>query len=296
MTSLELTAGDYTAVVDTLGATLCSVSHRSRPLILPQTPGTPTVDYRGVVCVPWPNRLANGSYVFEGNRYEVPVTEPARSTALHGLGYAREWEVLTQSDAEAVLALQFGSDPGYPYNVRVEAHYKLAESGLSARILAVNKGYTPAPYGSCPHPYLVAGPGLVDDWTLQLDAGRYMEVASDRLLPVGLANVDSGPFDFRSGRTIGSTVIDNAFTSVTAADGRWEARLTASDGHGVAISWDPLAKWVQICTADAVDAAPRAGLAVEPMDCAPDAFNSRADLLVLPPNGMHPLKWSLRAI
>lgn len=296
MTSLSLTAGDYAAVVDTLGATLCSLTHQLRPLILAQTPGKATVDYRGAVCVPWPNRLADGSYMFEGERYDVPVTEPTRSTALHGLGYAREWEVVSRSDAEVVLSLQFGSDPGYPFKVKVLAHYRVSEAGLHAQIQAVNQGDTPAPYGSCPHPYLVAGQGIVDNWTLHLEAREYMEVSKERLLPAGLVKVESSGLDFRSGQSIGRTLIDNAFTAVTAKDGVCEVQLKAPDGQGVALSWDSAAKWVQICTADAAEGIPRAGLAVEPMDCPPDAFNSGDDLLVIPSSGMTTLTWSLAAI
>lgn len=296
MTAIELTAGDYTAVVDTLGATLCSVTHQSRHLILTQTPGSETVDYRGVVCVPWPNRLADGSYLFEGTRYQVPVTEPARSTALHGLAYAREWQVQTVSAAEVVLSIQLGTDPGYPFQVRVEARYSLSPTGLSSNIRAINTGDTPAPFGSCPHPYLVAGEGNVDDWTLQLDAEQYMTVSPERLLPTGLTEASVGPFDFRSGRKIGSTVIDNAFTGVAVNNGLCEVRVTAPDGHGVLMSWNPFIKWVQICTADFADREPRAGLAVEPMDCAPDAFNSGADLVVLQGRKAHELEWNLAAI
>lgn len=296
MTSIELTAGDYRAVVDTLGATLSSLTHRSNAMILPQVPGKKTVDYRGVVCVPWPNRMADGSYTFEGKRYNVPINESAQVTALHGLGYAREWEVLRKDSSAVVFAIQFGSDPGYPFQVQVQARYSLSEAGLTAQIHAVNNGSAMAPYGSCPHPYLVAGQGTVDDWTLHLDAEQYMKVSHKRQLPIGLADVHGSLFDFRAGRKVGTTEIDHAFTRVAATDGRCEARITAPNGEGIVMSWDSAAKWVQLYTADSVDGLPRAGLAIEPMDCAPDAFNSGRDLVVLPSQGVHTLSWTLGAI
>ena len=70
--------------------------------------------------------------------------------------------------------------------------------------------------------------------------------------------------------------------------------MTTADGDGVAISWDEACPWVQIHTADApggpTDPAHRAGLAVEPMTCAPDAFNDASydfdtGLVVIQPQG-----------
>jgi aldose 1-epimerase len=295
VTSFKLAAEGYTALVDTLGATLCALEHHGRPMVVAQQPGTATVDYRGVVCVPWPNRLADGRYRFGGRVLEVPVTEPDRGTALHGLGVDRDWEVVSCSATEVVLALRLGSDPGYPFAVRVEAKYALGEDGLRAEILARNEGGDAAPFGSCPHPYLVAGPGRVDDWVLELDAARYLQVSPQRLLPAELSDTAGGAFDFRSGRTIGDASIDNAFTGVAARDGWCTVRVAAPDGHGVVLGWPPRTAWVQIHTGDYIRGGPRGGLAVEPMDCPPDAFNSGEDLVVLEPGAEHSLTWELSA-
>lgn len=296
MTSFMLAAGGYTALVDTFSATLCSLEYEGRPLVVAHTPGVANVDYRGVVCAPWPNRLADGQYRFGGRHYQVPVNEPEKATALHGLGVFRDWEVLSNSKSEVVLALRLGSDAGYPFSVRVEARYMVSRDGLRAEIRGVNEGQTAAPYGSCPHPYLVAGSGCVNDWTLELEADHYLSVFPQRMLPTALTPTAEGPFDFRSGRGIEQMPIDNAFTGVAASSrGRCIARLTACDGHGALLSWDPRAKWVQIYTGDHLRGNPRGGLAVEPMDCPPDAFNSGEDLVVLAPGVEHSLSWALEA-
>jgi aldose 1-epimerase len=54
---------------------------------------------------------------------------------------------------------------------------------------------------------------------------------------------------------------------------------------------------VQIHTADQPDAAvSRIGLAVEPMTCPPDAFNSGTDLIVLQPGESTTAGWTISAI
>ncbi|HWU31187.1 MAG TPA: galactose mutarotase, partial [Microbacterium sp.] len=61
--------------------------------------------------------------------------------------------------------------------------------------------------------------------------------------------------------------------------------------------WDAGCPWVQVHTADLPDpAASRRGLAVEPMTCPPDAFNSGTDLIVLEPGAAHTAGWSIRAL
>jgi aldose 1-epimerase len=60
---------------------------------------------------------------------------------------------------------------------------------------------------------------------------------------------------------------------------------SATGGRRVTLWMDEHFRYVQVYTADAVpDAARRRrSIAIEPMTCAPDAFNSGAGLLVLEP-------------
>jgi aldose 1-epimerase len=178
--------------------------------------------------------------------------------------------------------------------------YELTDDGLLQRVRASNIGSDPAPWGTGPHPYLVAGEGRVDDWTLELPASKVLEVTADRLLPVGVADVaahDTGAFDFREERQIHDVFIDHAFTSLLAVDGTVTVRVHAKSGDGVEMSWHESLPWVQIHTADQPDPARhRLGLAVEPMTCPPDAFNSEVDLIVLAPGESSSAEWTIRAV
>lgn len=39
----------------------------------------------GTVLVPWPNRQGGGRYRFDGQEYQVPLTDPGQDAAIHGL-------------------------------------------------------------------------------------------------------------------------------------------------------------------------------------------------------------------
>ncbi|UKA49504.1 aldose 1-epimerase family protein [Arthrobacter sp. FW305-123] len=298
-TEFTLSAGGYTAVVSARAAAIRVLQFEGRDLVVPFPQGGPIPDYRGVIAAPWPNRIADGTYTFDGVEHHVPINEPERATALHGLAFPLDW-TLKESDAGALtLTCTVGPTAGYPFVLELSARFTLDEAGLHTSVTARNAGSIAAPYGVCPHPYLVAGSSPLDEWILEFAAGSFLEVTPDRLLPVGLAPTEGHLFDFRSPRAIGSTEIDHAFTGITFDGGL--ARLSVRDpagtgvgGSGVGMSWDESCQWLQIHTADKPAPIPgRLGLAVEPMTCPPDAFNSGTDLIRLEPGAEHTASWSI---
>ena len=74
--------------------------------------------------------------------------------------------------------------------------------------------------------------------------------------------------------------------------------MLAEDGSGVVCTWDPTdLPWVQVHTADLPPPeVSRAGLAVEPMTCPPDAYNSGTDLRVVAPGERTSAAWTLAAV
>ena len=105
-------------------------------------------------------------------------------------------------------------------------------------------------------------------------------------------------FDFRRRRAIADTFLDHAFTNLIAdPDGMFTARLTDSAGRGVAIRWGEECPWLQVHTADRPDPQTnRIGLAVEPMTCPPDAFNSGRNLITLPAGDSTVVQWQIAGI
>jgi hypothetical protein len=62
------------------------------------------------------------------------------------------------------------------------------------------------------------------------------------------------------------------------------------------MSWGQGLPWLQLHTGDKEPPLPnRLGLAVEPMTCPPDAFNTGTDLVRLEPGARHEVSWSIYA-
>ncbi|GAA2756052.1 aldose 1-epimerase family protein [Actinopolymorpha rutila] len=294
----SISAAGYTATVTEVGATLRELRHDGRDLVAGFAADEVRPVFRGAVLAPWPNRVIDGTYDFGGQSHQLALTEPDRHNALHGLVAWSTWQVVDHSPQRVELAHRLFPQTGYPFLLDLRAAYELSDAGLACTIAAVNAGDVDAPFGCAPHPYLVAGPGRVDDWTLELPAGRYLQVSEDRLVPQGLAEVAGTDYDFRTPKAIGTTFLDHAYTGLAAdADGVVRARVRTAEGSGVELAWDAGCPWVQVHTADRPEPElDRSGLAVEPMTCPPDAFNSGTDLVVLAPGQRHEVGWTIAAI
>ena len=301
---LRITAGGYEAVIASVGASLRVLRHEGRDLVVPFDVDQVRPAYRGATLAPWPNRIVDGRYAFDGFERQLPLTEPERGHALHGLLAWSEFGDQVVEDDRVVLSAVIEPSDGYPFRVEVETEYRLDADGLEQTVTARNLGADAAPWGTGPHPYLVASADAaegapVDGWTLTLPADEVLTVTPDRLSPVAVHGVEQHPeWDFREPRRIGDVFIDHAFTGLSRTDGIAEVRLAAETGEGVAMSWDERCPWVQVHTADnpGQDDIHRVGLAVEPMTCPPDAFNSGVDLVTLAAGAEHSASWRIRAI
>jgi aldose 1-epimerase len=294
----EISADGYVAVVSEVGASLRVLRYGRRDLVASYPADVVRPVYRGAVLAPWPNRVADGRYEFDGVTHQVPVNEVDRMNALHGLVAWVPWQLVEHAQHQVVLAYRLHPLDGYPFMLDLQVAYRVGRHGLEWEIACVNVGDVPAPYGCALHPYLVAGPGKVDDWTLTLPAEQYLTVSADRLLPASLEPVAGTGFDFREPRPIGAAFLDHAFTGLVRDENRHATvRLTDSSGAGVAMRWDEAWPWVQVHTADRPEPGlNRSGLAVEPMTCPPDAFNSGVDLVRLQPGAEHRARWHAWAL
>jgi len=246
--------------------------------------------------------VIDGRYRWDGEDLQLGHSEPKRGHALHGLASWLEFTPLEQTADRVVLAATVQPQVGYPHRVRVVVTFALSEAGLTWTVAGENLGSRPAPFGTGPHPYLVAGPGRVDEWRLELAATQVQTVTADRLVPVAVVDVadGNGSFDFRAGRTVGETFLDNAYTGI-ARDPAGTATVTVthpSTGTGVGMRFGADSPWVQVHTGDLPEApeSSRIGLAVEPMTCPPGAFNSGTDVIALGSGETVSVGWELFAV
>ena len=248
----------------------------------------------GAPLIPWPNRVAGGRYRFDGSDHQLALTEPARGNAIHGLLRWRPWSMREHGPFHAILQTRLLPTPGYPFALDLQIAYQLGRAGLTVATTAVNIGERPCPYGAGQHPYLSPGHGMVDDCTLEVPAARRL-ATDERMIPSGGEPVAGTAFDFRRARPIGTTALDVALTDLARAEGgRATVRLTGPDGRRVELWVDEHHGFLELFTGDSLEPSRRrGGLAVEPMTCAPNAFQSGDGLLRLEPGESITTSWGV---
>ncbi|MGH3610255.1 MAG: hypothetical protein ACRDRD_19540, partial [Pseudonocardiaceae bacterium] len=85
---------------------------------------------RGQSLVPWPNRLRDGTYRFEGHDYQLALSEPAKGNAIHGLVRFANWTVAKRARDRVTMAHVLHPQPGYPFALRLTIEYSLSDAGL----------------------------------------------------------------------------------------------------------------------------------------------------------------------
>lgn len=293
----HLALGDQRATIAEVGASVRTYAVGGRDVVLPFDEDVIAPAFSGAVLVPWPNRLRDGQYTWDGTDHQVAVTEPDRGTALHGLvAHARFERVAAGSgpdgDTSVTLRHDLVPTPGYPFPLRVDVTYALSEAGLRVHVAATNLGGVDAPYGIGFHPWLSPGDAAVDDCTLRIDATSQVTV-DDRLLPTGTRPL-SGTEDRRTPQPLAGVALDDAFVDVTRdADGLAWIELGSPDGRASAVWMDGSMDTWQVCTGDGIPRLMRRGVAAEPMSCIADAFRTGERLVRLAPGATHEVTWGL---
>lgn len=288
--------GSQSATVVEVGGGVRTYMVDGRDVLHPYNRAAVCDGAHGTPLVPWPNRIADGRYSFDGADQQLDLTEPDKHNAIHGLLRWQPWRLIQRTPPRVVLGTRLHPQPGYPFTLDVQVEYTLTGQGLTATTTATNRGSTPCPYGHGQHPYLSPGDGLVDACLLQFSAGTRIVTDPVRQLPTGTEAVAGTQYDFRAPRLIGELAIDFAFTDlVRDDDGRAQVRLTGPDGATALLWVDGTFPVLELYTADTLGAARRrTALGTEPMTCPPNAFQTGERVVRLEPGQSHTTSWGAR--
>lgn len=324
----EIAAGGYRAVITEVGATLRALTVDGKDIVAGFGAEDRVEGGRGQQLMPWPNRIRDGRYSFGGVEHQLPINEVERGTALHGLVRWLPWLLVEHTADSITQQVTVYPQQGWDGTIVCTLTHRLSSGGLTVTVGAQNVGDRAVPFGYAAHPYFTLGEKAVDEIDITVPASAFLEVDPERLLPIRVSPVDDRPEDLRAGGPLADRVFDTAFTDLqfgpstgsgngesgsgngesgsgngsagsSASTGsgngnsdRWQIRLALGDRETL-IWGDDRHRWIQIYTgADRRDL----GLAIEPMTCGPDAFNTEetADgLVVLEPGAEYRGVWGV---
>lgn len=236
------------------------------------------------ILFPFPNRLRDGAFMFQGERFEV---DPPR----HGFVRDKAFEVLeagaSNLDGAWIRSEIRASDypreilDQFPFPFRLEVTHRIRNGALEIDAIAENTGERTMPAGFGIHPYF----RRPQRGSLQVPAARRWELLDS--LPTGrLLDLDAA-YDLREPRDIAGLVLDDIYTDAREdSAGRVLCFLNDEvNGTGTVIEFlRRQFPHIVVYTPPA----PRPAICIEPNSCPTDAFNLQpqgidADLIELEP-------------
>jgi aldose 1-epimerase len=237
-----------------------------------------TRSFKGPKLSPFPCRIPNGIYHFEGQEHRFRHLF-SDGTAIHGLLYDKPFTVFEEitDDCIASLSMEYGydqDDAGYPFQYHCQVRYSLHPGNLlEVATTVTNRDKTVIPVADGWHPYWRLG-GMANDWQLQFHSDAIVDF-DEHLVPTG-GLTQYGVFE--TARPLGDVFLDNCFTLKPGLVSAACELYNPANGLRVSFFPDASYPYLQIYTPGTRDS-----IAVENLSGAPDCFNNRMGLVLLQP-------------
>jgi aldose 1-epimerase len=253
----------------------------------------------GMILAPWPNRIADGVWLLDGKKQQLDITDVGHGHAIHGLLRNTAYDPVDEQESAVTLAATIYPQHGYPFTVDTTVTFELTDDGLTVTHRLTNVGTDAAPFGVGAHPYVRVGEHPVGDLVITLSGREYARTDA-RLIPESIDPVDGTPVDLRGGVLLSGLAADVALTGFDVVAGRVEHRLDAPDGTGLRVWADEAFGWAQVYSPPNFPGPgkprQRKAIAIEPMTCAVNAFNTGVGLRWLDPGETWSGSWGLRPV
>jgi len=236
---------------------------------------------KSAVLFPFPNRLQDGAYTWNGQTHQFPINNPATANAIHGFVRKEAFEVdqvvLANHYASINCSYHYsGKYDHFPFPFQLDLEFSIYIRGVFRLSVTVrNLNHFDMPVGFGWHPYFKLA-DTTDAHALQLPPCDLVEVDA-RLLPTGV-RTPYNAFSPAKAVPVEATRLDNCF-AYAGHDEAYALTLQGPAGQ-LHLKTDAASfPFFQIFTPD-----DRLSIALEPMSCNVDALNNHDGLVQLAPN------------
>ncbi len=249
------------------------------------------------VLFPFPNRIRDGKFSWEGQDYLLPTNDPTQKNAIHGFACRHSWRVVDQgaNEASAWITGEFlcsrdapADRPLWPADHQLRLTIRLERGQLSLHAEVYNPDRVNLPFGLGYHPYfrVPLGGGTPEECLIQVPAARYWELRDN--LPTGRQLPVDGPRDLTTARAYASLQVDDVLTGILSdalsppLDPRYNGAMHQGE-RWLGIASSPAFRELVVFTPPH-----RQAFCLEPYTCVTDAINLHGQgvdtgLKILPP-------------
>jgi aldose 1-epimerase len=275
---IALKSANLTLYVSPWGASLRGLMEDETLEIITRYKGSHKEGGQGDVLIPFPGRINEGAYAFEGKQYQMVKNDTEYSSAIHGFLRMRTWTVIARTDVSATFAVDLAADdaPGYPFPLHTELTYEVNPSGILVKYAITNTGDTDAPVAAGFHPYYSIGSALIDDTALTVPFKSFLVFDENLITTGGIKPVSETEYDFTHERLIGRLKLNHCFLDpIRDIDGNVAITMRTSDAYkSVSVILGQEFDYVVLYSGDPLpESLRRKSLAIEPMTCGSDGFN-----------------------
>jgi aldose 1-epimerase len=228
------------------------------------------IEHTSSILAPFPGRIEYGTYIHDHKKYHLDTNENNRENSIHGLVAHEYFECTDSKSTEDQATIVFSYQPknnieGYPFLYKVDVTYLITNNSLHVDIRMKNLDETIIPFGLGWHPYFLCS----DLKNSMLQFNSTQEILCDtEMIPISEKSID-----YASAFPIKDLHFDTCYT----LDQKKVSLKTNEYSVDMEV-FSPEDQFIQIFTPHTRDC-----IALEPMTCAPNAFNNRMGLLQLKP-------------
>jgi aldose 1-epimerase len=274
-------SGNGFAIVPEIGGTVLDIWFNGQSILDGYTTPEELTEAKwgkSAILFPFPNRLRDGRYFWQGETRQFPINNASTQNSIHGFARSRPFELVasnTEEDAASCTIRQDydGNLDYYPFPCTLEMTFTIKDNGqFETSVRVENKHNTAIPVGFGWHPYFRLTPEVADT-ALEMPHCQIVAI-DDRMIPTG----DTPVFGrFEKMEALGDTFLDNCFL----ANNDYALRIEGAGRQLTMRAQSAIFPYFQIFTPPH-----RTSIALEPMSCNVDAFNNGDGLVSLEPGAV----------
>lgn len=235
--------------------------------------------YASSVLFPFPSRIENGKYTFNGNEYQLECNDNGKN-ALHGLIYNKPFSIIKKTESKnftsVVIEYQEKEESkGFPYTYKVQLIYTLYQEEISLSVKIENTDNKPFPFALGWHPYFFNDD--IKNCSLKFKSDKKIEFNENLITKKVIDYTIDDEFKIEDKQLDDCFILNSDVVEFSTPD------------YQIEISSNQVENYLQLYTPKDLPF-----IAIEPMTGVSNSFNNKIGLQILEPKNSISLTWSIK--